>query len=56
MVVIQDGIALKTTILNPSYAFYWGNDLGFGVGLDLVALFFLILLKTCREDVEQWKS
>lgn len=55
MVVIQDGIVLKATVLNPSYLFYWGSDLGLGVGLDLIALFFLILLYSCREDMEQRK-
>ena len=56
MVVIQDGIALKATILNPAYSIYLGSDLGFGIGLDLVALFFLLVLRTCLEEVERWES
>ncbi|MCL1037637.1 hypothetical protein L2750_10795 [Shewanella submarina] len=56
MVVIQDGIALKASTLSPSFQFLWGSNLGLGVGLDLVALFFIYLLNTCRNDDQIWKS
>jgi len=56
MVVIQNGISFKASILSPSFQFLWGSDLGLGVGLDLVALFFIYLLNTCRYDGQIWKS
>ena len=52
MVVIQDGIAVKANIFSPSYNILYGSDLGFGVGVDLLALFFLALLYTSRENLE----
>ena len=56
MVVLQDGVALKASILSPSFQFLWGSNLGFGIGLDLVALFFIYLLNTCRNENEIWRS
>ncbi len=56
MVVIQDGIAVKANIFNPSYNIFYGSGLGFGVGIDLIALFFLKLLYSCRENLEQNES
>ncbi|SEA24762.1 hypothetical protein [Alkalimonas amylolytica] len=55
MVILQNGIAFKASILNPSFQFFWGNNLGFGVGLDLVALFFIYLLNTCRYENKIWQ-
>jgi len=52
MVVIQDGIAVKANIFSPSYNILYGSDLGFGVGIDLLALFFLALLYSSRENLE----
>ncbi|WP_394225458.1 hypothetical protein [Pseudoalteromonas spongiae] len=56
MIVIQDGIALKANIFNPSYNILYGSGLGFGVGIDLLSLFFLTLLYSGRENLEQNKS
>ena len=56
MVIFQDGISLKGSLLTPAYAIYWGSDLGFGIGFDLIALFFLFVLSSCREDMDKWKS
>ena len=52
MVVIQDGIAVKANIFSPSYNILYGSDLGFGVGVDLLALFFLAILYSSRENLE----
>ena len=52
MVVIQDGIAVKANIFSPSYNILYGSNLGFGVGVDLLALFFLALLYSSRENLE----
>lgn len=55
-VVLQDGISLKASLFDPSLHLLWGSHLGFGVGLDLVSLFFVGLLCSCKNEQDTWKK
>lgn len=50
VIVIQNGIDIKASLLSPSFQFLLGNNLGFGVGIDLVPLFFIWLLSSCHPE------
>ncbi|RZF82960.1 hypothetical protein EXT46_05775 [Pseudoalteromonas sp. CO325X] len=55
-VVLQDGISLKASLFDPLLHLLWGSHLGFGVGLDLVSLFFVGLLSSCKNEKDTWKK
>lgn len=56
MVILQDGIELQAYLLNPSVRVLFGEDLGLGIGIDLLALAFISLLNTCRDETNHWQD
>lgn len=53
LVGIENGLFFKFSIINPDFRLYFGDDLGsFGFGIDLVALFFILVLNSCRDSSE----
>ncbi len=50
LIGIEDGIFFNFSLLSPSFAFYMGENLGkFGIGVDLVAIFFMYVINSCSE-------
>ena len=50
----QVGIRTEAHLPSPYIGFIIGNHLGVNIKLDLAALFFLLLLNTCKEDMQYW--
>ncbi|NMH66097.1 hypothetical protein [Shewanella salipaludis] len=50
IVGIGNGVFVKFSVLSPGFGFFVGENSGqFSVGIDLVAIFFLIVLNSCNE-------